>query len=185
LLTIGAGIGFYLNLPAGAVVAAVIALTQIPDKAVKVEGPFLRSVVPKLDLPGFILFAPAAIMLLLALQYGGQQFPWNSATVIGLFVGAGVMFILFILWEHRVGDGAMIPLAMVRKREIWTSMIVSFLTFGGLILTVSYYLPIYFQAIRDVSPLTSGVYLLPGILFNTLFAVISGILGKSLLPSLD
>ncbi|KAK9242014.1 hypothetical protein V1506DRAFT_572943 [Lipomyces tetrasporus] len=40
----------------------------------------------------------------------------------------------------------------------------------------SYYLPIYFQAVRGVSPLTSGVYLLPSILSQLLFAVGSGIL---------
>jgi hypothetical protein len=119
-------------------------------------------------------------MFLMGLQYGGQKYPWNSATVIGLIVGAVVTFIVFFGWEYHVGDNAMLPLALIVKREVWTSALVGLFTFGGLTFVSTYFLPLYFQAVGGVSPLISGVYTLPSILSNTLFAVGTGILGKPL-----
>lgn len=63
----------------------------------------LREIVPRLDLPGFALFAPAAIRFLLALHLGSEgghgSEGWASSQVIGLFRGAGVTAILFVLGE--------------------------------------------------------------------------------------
>ena len=96
---------------------------------------------------------------------------------MGSECGAGVTFIIFLVWEHRVGDEAMFPYSMVRKREVWSSCLVIGFFFGSL-LTFSYYLPIYFQAVKGASPTMSGVYILPGILSQMLMAVVSGVLGE-------
>ena len=61
----------------------------------------VRTLPTKLDLIGFAIFAPAAIQLLLAVEYGGDQFAWNSSTVIGLFCGAGATFIVFLAWDYH------------------------------------------------------------------------------------
>ncbi len=65
---------FYINLPIGAVVAIILVLTNIRDAVTK---PAPRAVLPtlhkKLDLIGFTLFAPASIMVLLAVQWGGNK----------------------------------------------------------------------------------------------------------------
>ncbi len=101
---------------------------RIPERNQKWEGSFLKGLLPKLDLLGFALFAPAAIMFLLALEYGGGKEPWNSPTIIGLFVGAAANFLVFLAWEYRTGEDAMIPLSMVAQRQVWTSMVVMALT---------------------------------------------------------
>lgn len=134
----------------------------------------------KLDLVGFVLFAPAAIQLLLALQYGGNEFPWHSSTVIGLFCGAGATFVAFLAWNWHKGDEALIPVAMVRKRVVVASC-VCVLFMMGMTFLVSYFLPIYFQTVRGVSPLISGVHLLPTILPQILAAVVGGWAGMSTL----
>jgi hypothetical protein len=72
----------------------------------------------------------------------------------------------------------MIPLSMLRQRIIYSSILNMF-AFAGAMLVVSYYLAIYFQAVKGVSPMLSGVYLLPSILSQMLLAVTSGILGMS------
>lgn len=137
----------------------------------------VRTLPSKLDLIGFALFAPAAIQLLLALQYGGTHFAWNSAQVIGLFCGAAGTFIVFLSWQYYKGDAAMIPFSMVQKRTVWTSC----LTYGFLmsqLYCASYYLPVYFQGVKGATPTLSGVYLLPSILGQLFAAIGSGILGK-------
>lgn len=62
-----------------------------------------------LDGLGFSLFAGSVTMLLLALQWGGVHYTWSSSVVIGLFVGAGVVMTLFILWTWNRGEGALVP----------------------------------------------------------------------------
>jgi len=170
-------LGFYLNLPAAAVVAAILVMTEIPERPAQVEKPLLRIVLSELDLSGFVIFAPAAIMFLLGLEYGGREHPWKSATVIGLLLGSGGAFAVFFAWEYRQGDRAMIPFSMLRRREVWTSMLVGTFIMGT-VFVFSFYLPVYFQAVKGVSPFTSGVYVLPNILTSTFFAVLSGSLGK-------
>lgn len=136
----------------------------------------LRTLPAKLDLIGFALFAPAAIQLLLALQYGGNTYSWKSAQIIGLFCGAGGTFIVWLVWDYWKGDEAMIPFSMAKKTIIWSSC----MTYGLFMaqqFCMSYYLPLYFQGAKGVSPTLSGVYLLPSIVSQVIAAVGSGILG--------
>ena len=172
-------LGFYINLPIGALCAVFLLLIKIPDRLERSEAKkaTVLSTLLNLDLVGFFLFAPFAAMLLLALEWGGTNYAWQSATVIGLFCGAGGIFIVFAVWEYRMGDEAMFPYSMLRKRVVWSSCLVIGFFFGNLFIN-SYYLPIYFQAVKGVSPALSGVYVLPSILSQILGAVISGVLGK-------
>lgn len=171
-------LGFYINLPIWGLVATVLFFVSVPKQTSKPGAmAVVRTLPTKLDLIGFAIFAPAAIELLLAVQYGGNQFAWNSSTVIGLFCGAGATFIVFLAWIHYKCDAAMIPSTMLSKRIVWSSCLV----YGFLMsqmFTTSYYLPIYFQGVKGASPTLSGVYLLPLILSQLLCAIGSGTLGK-------
>lgn len=133
----------------------------------------MKRTIPELDLIGFTLFAPAAIMALLALYYGGNEFPWDSSQVIGLFVGAGVTITVFGFWERYMGDRAMIPPSMVSHHIVYTSAI-NGATLVASILVAAQYLPIYFQGVRGYGPAMSGVNTLPGILSQLLTVIVSG-----------
>jgi hypothetical protein len=172
--------GFYINLPIGGLAALFMIFTPIPD--VTVKEPFslnlIRKVIPQIDLIGFTLLAPAVVMLLLALQFGGGgSYPWNSSVIIGLFVGAGVTAIIFAFWERRQGDEAMIPGSIISNRIVWAST-GFFLCNMSCTFVSTNYLPLYFQAIQGVGPTLSGVYMLPSILSSLLFVVASGAVGK-------
>ncbi|KUJ06981.1 MFS general substrate transporter [Mollisia scopiformis] len=167
---------FFINLPCGAVVVGILCLIRIPDNTAKtaLKGTKLQ-ILHSFDIPGFLLFAPSAIMCLLALQWGGTKYAWNSATIIGLFCGSGVNFILFLLWEGRVGDRAMIPFSMLRQRTVWVSCLFMFFFYSGMMMW-AYYLPIYFQTVRDATPTLSGIYMLPLIGTQIFGAMLSGVL---------
>ena len=156
----------------------MLVFVRIPEQISKPPPmSVLRSLPSKLDLIGFAIFAPAAIQLLLALQWGGITFAWNSAQIIGLFCGAGGTFVAFLVWDQYKGDEAMIPFSMARRKTVWSSCWVYGLLMGQLF-CASYYLPIYFQGVKGVSPTMSGVYLLPSILSHMFAAVSSGMLRK-------
>ncbi|KAK1590281.1 major facilitator superfamily transporter [Colletotrichum navitas] len=165
---------FYINLPIGGVVAVLLLLIHIPSK-ITTPLPLLQ-IPGHLDLPGFVLFAPAAVMFLLALQFGGNDYAWDSPVVIGLFVGAGVTAVLFFYWEHRLGDDeAMMPLDLFKNRIIWTSCVAGAASYSVTMVS-SYYLPLYFQSVKGATPFQGGRDFLPTILSQLIFAVVSGAL---------
>ncbi|KAI0002657.1 efflux pump [Xylariaceae sp. FL0662B] len=162
---------FWMNLPIGAVACACLFVTSVPEHLPKrVSCLHLLSL---LDLPGFVLLASAVSMILLALQYGGSRYPWSSATVIGLLCGGFVTITIFALWERFRNEKAMIPPLLLSERVVWSSSLVAaFMT--SALMVHSYYLPIYFQAVRDVQPTLSGVYLLPSILAQLVSSGLAG-----------
>ncbi|EIT75068.1 major facilitator superfamily domain-containing protein [Aspergillus flavus] len=168
---------FYINLPIGALVGALLIFARIPEQKPKEKASqVVRSMLLyKFDWIGFVLFAPACIQLLLALQYGGNQYPWDSVTVIGLFCGTIATLLVFIAWERHMGRDAMIPGYLLRDRIVVCCCMFSMMVFG-MTMILSYYLPIYFQSVRGKSALVSGVNLLPNILCQLVMAVISGVL---------
>ncbi|KAI0018864.1 major facilitator superfamily domain-containing protein [Xylariomycetidae sp. FL0641] len=167
---------FYINLPLGAVAVLAILSSRIPEQIPK---PKPLSVLVKLhhylDLVGFVLFAGTVLQLLLALQYGGNVYPWNSSPVIGLFCGTGATFLVWFLWNRHKGAGALLPYSMISRPAVWSGGL-----YQGLLMSAvygsTYYLPIYFQAINEASAILSGVYLLPTILPQLVMAGSSGAL---------
>jgi hypothetical protein len=117
-------------------------------------------------------------MILLALQFGsGNAFAWNSATIIGLLVGGIVMAIIFIFWERRMGDRAMLPGNLIKQRIVWTSCVYGMCNLCCMI-AASNFLPTYFQAVRGDRPTMSGVHVLPSILSQLFCVVSSGALSR-------
>ena len=135
----------------------------------------MKAIAKKFDLYGFLLFVPSIVMILLGLEWGGSKFLWRSPTIIGLFVGGGVLVILFGFWESRQGEDAMIPLHIIGKREVASACMVMW-TLLGTVFVASYYLPIYFQSVKGANPLAAGLDMLPAILTQIVFAIISGVL---------
>ncbi|KAK5731433.1 hypothetical protein LTR17_011395 [Elasticomyces elasticus] len=151
-----------------------LVFNDIPEATVKSPWQHvLGTAVKTLDLVGFALISSATIMLLLALQCGGNQYVWGSSVVIGLLSGAAAVFVLFLFWEHRQGDGAMIPFAFLRSPIVRSASLTQFLALGG-ILIGDFYLAIFFQVVRNDSPLMSGVHLLPVALGLVIFTLATG-----------
>lgn len=165
---------FYINPFPGAFTAFVLAILPIPEQRKKtVTRSTLIPTLKKIDLPGFALFAPAVIMCLLALEWGGHRYPWDSATIIGLFCGAFGTFCVFLTWEHRRGSTAMISLKVFRRRVVYLACSTLFFQFGTLVV-LSYYLPIWFQVIKGASPEMSGVMTLPTLVSQAIASILAG-----------
>ena len=109
----------------------------------------------------------------IAIQWGGVSLPWNDKTIIGLFVGFGLLVIAFVAIEYFSGERAMIPGRLLRDRNILAASIYSSL-FGGSFFLLLYYLPIYFQSVDGVSASQSGIRNLPLVVGASIFSVISG-----------
>jgi hypothetical protein len=143
----------------GGLAVAVILITldlPTPENASLSIGTKLR----KLDPLGTILFMPSIICLLLGLQWGGKSYPWSSARIIVLFVLFGVLLLAFIAVQIYKQDSATLPPRIMKNRSIvaglWCTMCI-----GGCIISLTYFLPIWFQAIKSASAVHSGIMLIP------------------------
>jgi MFS family permease len=168
---------FYINLPIGAVTLVALALFFRPPVRDSDKGPLWEKIL-KLDVVGCALFIPTIVMALLALQWGGHQYPWKSAMVIGLLCGAVGLASVFLVWEWHKGDDAMIPFSVVLQRSILLSCLYSAFMMGAYVVNV-YYIPEWFQVIKDATPLHSGVMTIPAAVAQILAVSVSGVIGKS------
>ncbi|GIJ92467.1 hypothetical protein Asppvi_011449 [Aspergillus pseudoviridinutans] len=155
---------FWIFLPVGAVTAIIIVAVRIPEQAPKPPFRQALSELPRsVDPVGFLLFAPAIIELLLAISWGGADFAWSSPTIIGLFCGSVATMIAFAMWSRYAGERALIPRStMLHPLVVFGSAVVAMQ--GGSTTVVTYYLPLWFQAIQGVSAVGAGVRLLPSMI---------------------
>lgn len=128
----------------------------------------------QMDPVGVVLLMGAVISFLLAFQYGGITYPFNSSTVIGLLVGFVVIMIVLVIWECFQREYAMLVPRLIRQRSLWAPATFQFF-FAGTYFLLLYYLPIYFQSIRGASPIQSGVDNLPLIVTAGVFVLLGGI----------
>ncbi|KAF2680027.1 efflux pump antibiotic resistance protein [Lentithecium fluviatile CBS 122367] len=129
--------------------------------------------IKQMDPIGASAMTAAICCLFLALQWGGHSKPWNSATIIGLFVGFGLILIVFCITQYKMKENATTPLRVLKQRSI---------LFGALFLfsmamsayVYGYYLVIYFQSIKSSSPMKSGLQFMALALPQIVFIIIAG-----------
>lgn len=160
-------------------VIAITALCRVSDPTPKPPlGEAFRQLPSRLDLIGFLLFAPACVMLLVAISWGGTTYPWNSGLVIGLLVASVVLFGLFCGWCIFRGDDALLPPKLHGKRVVYVGCLISGLQ-GGTTIMTAYFLPEWFQSVKQANPTNSGLMMLPSTISQILGAIICGALGRS------
>ncbi|WP_039796391.1 MDR family MFS transporter [Nocardia araoensis] len=160
---------FYVNVPVAVVMIALAART-IPRVRAAAE--------PIIDYLGIGLVALGVSCLILGLEWGGQQYAWDSPTIIGLFAAAALLLAAFVAVELRAAE-PMLPMGLFRSRVFTVCSILSFIV-GFAMLGSMTYLPAYLQYVDGVSATVSGVRTLP--LVAGLFAtsILSGqVVGKT------
>jgi EmrB/QacA subfamily drug resistance transporter len=141
---------FYVNLPIGAIALAVIgARLHLP----------VRRAQHKVDYGGATLLAISVASLLLATVWGGVNYPWGSAQILGLFATSIIGALLFV-WRERSAKEPVMSLHLFKNSIFSVSTLLSFVIgmvmFGAII-----FLPEYQQLVRGDSAIKSGLMLLP------------------------
>jgi EmrB/QacA subfamily drug resistance transporter len=141
---------FWINLPIGLVALGIVsAVLRLPH--VK------RS--HQIDYLGAAIVTGAVTALLLAVSWSGPTNGWGNGTTIALLAGAVVLAVAFVLVELRVAE-PIIPMDLFKGRIFsgyaGYAFLLGFAMFGALI-----FLPLYLQAVKDMSPTRSGLALLP------------------------
>lgn len=165
---------FWINLPLGALtILALVFFFKAPPSASSGAKLSVLKRIANIDLIGAFLFIPSVIMILLALEWGGTEHAWRSATIIGLFIGGAGLCLVFAIWQIRLGDGAMIPPRLLTERTMFLCCGTEFFAMGAVYISI-YYLPQWFQVVKNVSPTRSGLMYLPLALSDVLSATLTG-----------
>ncbi|WP_027007878.1 MFS transporter [Conexibacter woesei] len=154
---------FWLNVPIG------IGLVPLSRRFLtESHGP-----ADKLDLPGIGL----AGLGLLGIVFGivrGEALGWTSASILGALAAGAALLVAFVVWEHRA-PAPMLPLRFFKSRAFTatnaTSLAMFFGVFGSIFL-----LSQFFQTTQGLSPLQSGLRVLPWTIMPMFVAPVAGIL---------
>ncbi|DAA75275.1 TPA_exp: Uncharacterized protein A8136_2026 [Trichophyton benhamiae CBS 112371] len=175
---------FLINLPIGGMVLLVL-LWFFPNTHTIDEqsGPQKENCVQNsiqdklldLDPMGIIFLVPGMVSLMLALQWGGSVYTWSNGRIIALFVVAGILSVSFILNEIYQRERAMLKMSVFTQRTVVGSFFYSFCV-GGSMMTIVYYLPIWFQAIKGASAVKSGEMNIPLLLSLMIGTLLAGML---------
>ena len=164
---------FYINLPIGGMTIFLITLFLKAPSTQRKESSSAMKKFLQFDPIGTVVFVPAIVCLLLALQWGGSKYPWNAGRIIALFVVFGVLSIIFVAVQIWKGEDATVPPRIFTQRSILAGTWFGF-CLGGAFFLFIYYLPIWFQAVKGTSAIGSGIRCLPLILSQIVGVGVSG-----------
>ena len=160
---------FYINLPLSAC-SIIIVILILPLK--RVHGS-MSDKLKKLDWYGSFLTLAWAVLVLLALSWAGSQHAWTSAAVLApLFIGLALLGV-FLYIEAKVVPLPLVPMRIFKTSTASAAMATS-LCNGAIFYSTLYYLPTYYQVVKGVSAIRSGVLLLPLVLTQTVTSFVTG-----------
>ncbi|KAI1416786.1 putative gliotoxin efflux pump [Hypoxylon sp. FL1857] len=164
---------FYINLPCGGVAAIAMFFAFRPPKAASPVPATTKEKLLQMDIPGAVLICATIVCFTLALRWAGAEKAWADSDVVGTLVATPIFLILFGIDQWLQRERALIIPSFLRNRVLIVGAIFEFFIAGCFNLTL-YYLPIYFQALRGVSAISSGVRLIPVILSLTITQIVVG-----------
>jgi EmrB/QacA subfamily drug resistance transporter len=155
---------FYVNLPVG-----LIALTVL-----WFSFPNIRPVVRerRIDYLGAVTLVAGVVPLLLALSWGGNDYPWSSPEILGMFALAAVMLVTFVWIESRAAE-PIIPLSLFRNRIVSVSVLALMLMAIGMFGTILF-IPLFIQGVIGTTATQSGTVMMPMMIVMISSSIIGG-----------
>ena len=154
---------FYVNLPIGAL-AILIVVTRL-----HLHTPTVRH---RLDLLGAALLSGGVTSLILLTTWGGNEYAWGSATIVGLGIAGVVLLGAFVWWETKAAE-PLLPLSLFRSSVFSVANAMGF-TIGMAMFGAIIFIPLYLQLVYGATPTSSGLRLLPLMGGLLVAAILSG-----------
>lgn len=131
----------------------------------------LRSKFAQVDWIGIAIFIPGLTLFALPITWAGSLYPWASAgTIVPLVLGT-LLLIAFGVYEGYAKT-PLIPYWLFATSTRWASLVGAFLH-GVVLYTVLFYVPIYFEGVLQLAPVTGAVNALPLSLGVSISAVVT------------
>jgi EmrB/QacA subfamily drug resistance transporter len=155
---------FYINLPlGGAALVYLIATLHLPARRVE----------HRIDYLGGALLGVVSTAVILVATWGGTEYRWTSAPVLGLVAVAIGALVAFIAVERRAAE-PILPLHVFKNRNFSVTMALAFFVGLGLFGAMTF-LPLYQQTVQGASPTVSGLLMTPLMVGSAITSVVAGI----------
>jgi EmrB/QacA subfamily drug resistance transporter len=141
---------FYVNLPLGGVALLLLAAT--------LHLPRYRTE-HRIDWLGAGLLSVGITAIVLITTWGGNDYAWGSAQILGLAVLAVLSLAAFALVERRTAE-PILPLGLFANRNFAVISVIGFLL-GFAMFGAMNFLPLFQQTVQGASATNSGLLLLP------------------------
>ncbi|CAG8040818.1 unnamed protein product [Penicillium salamii] len=166
---------FWINLPFGVLTAFVIMLFFEDSKGTTKPKISRLNQLKRMDPLGVAAFVPAVVSLLLCLQWGGTKYHWDDVRIIVLFILFGVFASIWAIIQVWKQDDATVPPRLLKNRNVLGAVVhATFL--GGSFFVFGYYLPIWFQAVKEDTASESGINNLPMVVSMIVCSALGGVL---------
>ncbi|KAJ3098110.1 hypothetical protein HK100_005170 [Physocladia obscura] len=160
---------FFINLPFGAItVFVVIIFLKFPI----IEGS-IRDKIHRIDFIGALFLFATIICFITPLQLGGSVWAWDSAQVIGMFVGSIVLAAILCYVEVRVASEPIIPPSIFVNSSVPALLLIATL-FMATMMSGSYYISLFYQVVYGDTATQAGLAALPIVFGLVLLSVVSG-----------
>ncbi|HEY8497450.1 MAG TPA: MDR family MFS transporter [Limnochordales bacterium] len=113
----------------------------------------------RIDYVGFATLTLGLLAVLLATTWGGNQYPWGSAPVIGLYAAGALLLAAFVLTQRRSPE-PVIPLYLW-KNPVFASSSVASMALAMAMFGAIYYVPMFAQGVMGLGAASSGFVLIP------------------------
>lgn len=129
---------FWLLLPLAGLTIVITILFLSNEEGAEKSMLNMKDKINRLDLPSLVLFIPAIVCLILALQWGGAYYAWSNWRVFVLFIISGCFLFVFGVYQYRKGEEATVPPRIFLTRTVLFGALYSFNTSGALYVVVYY-----------------------------------------------
>jgi len=155
---------FFLNLPlvALSIVGAAV-LLRLPAGS---RG-------GRVDYAGLVAISAASTGIVLAVTWGGHQYPWGSWQVLGAVALCLAAFAMLVVVERRAAH-PIFPPDLFTNRSVLMSFVVMFFAMGAVMASATNFLPLFLQLVQGRSASSSGLLLLPLLLPVIAISLLAG-----------
>ncbi|KAG7665398.1 uncharacterized protein J8A68_001086 [[Candida] subhashii] len=162
---------FYINLPIGGVAVSLLFSFFNPPKP---KGTFWEKC-KKIDYFATFLICGGLIFILLALTLGSSmQYPWNSGIVISFFTIGGLLTVGFCIWNFKYSFNPLISKEVIKVIQINACAMTTGFAFAAFI-APTIYLSVYLQVVHEMTPMRTGIQILPTVIGVVLGSMFVGI----------
>lgn len=164
---------FLMQVPLSAVSTALIMVfLQLPKKPANSSSSCsTKSKLLSVDWTGATILVTFLLLFLVTASLGGKEVAFNSKTFMLLCLGSALTCALFVYVELYVAQDPILPLTFLKNPSVLGSSFSNWFCMMAM-MTTSYYLPIYYSGVLNMSPTNIGKRLVPNF-----FSVAFGSLG--------
>jgi EmrB/QacA subfamily drug resistance transporter len=155
---------FFINVPLG--ILALVVTSKVLSRV-----PFHRRD-HRIDFLGAALMVTAVTCVMLVTIWGGADYAWTSAVILGLAAAGIVLTCAFIVQERRAPE-PILPLRLFGNSVAAVCFAMSFLL-GSVLYAATSFLPLFLQIVSGASATNSGLLIVPMMGGLTISSIVAG-----------